>query len=97
MRSLLFVILTTYTFSSYAEIELLYNERPPYLSYVNGTLSGLTATPTIEAFKKANIEFKLRKVPTKRQLHIIKENGSKACAIGWFKKPERELLAVSVP
>lgn len=71
-------------------ISLLYNERPPYqISHADGSVSGLTATPVMEAFRNAGIAFSWEKIPTNRQLSMIKENLVPVCGIGWFKNPDR--------
>lgn len=76
------------------EIALLYSERPPYLiSQKDSSASGLTGTPASEAIKKAGFTIEWIQIPTSRQLEILKRNEKKACAIGWFKNPEREKFA----
>ena len=75
-------------------IQLYYYERIPYAVADNqGGVSGLTATPAAEAFKKAGIPFQWKAMPFKRQLVTIKHNKKRACGIGWFKNPEREAFA----
>ena len=75
-------------------IILNYNERPPYLvTAADGSASGLTATPAANAFKAAGIPVVWSKLPTNRQLALVREGGGMNCAIGWFKNPEREQYA----
>ncbi len=75
-------------------IALLYNDRPPYaVSQPDGSVEGLTATPAANAFKSAAIPFKWVKLPTNRQLSLVKESTGMNCALGWFKNPEREQFA----
>lgn len=72
-------------------IEVMIFERPPY--YVvqpGGAVTGIVAKPAENAFKEAGVDFKWDIVAANRQLKIIKENSHKTCAVGWFKKPERE-------
>jgi len=72
-------------------ILLFYEQRPPYVAASkDGTVKGLTATPSANAFRSAKLPFKWKVMPFKRQLAVFKENKIKACGIGWFKKPERE-------
>jgi polar amino acid transport system substrate-binding protein len=72
---------------------LSYNERPPYLVPApDGSATGLTGTPAANAFKTAGIAVTWSKVPTTRQMALVKEPGMN-CAIGWFKNPEREQFA----
>lgn len=76
------------------KIALYYNDRPPYLvPEADGSASGLTGTPSGNAFKNAGVPFVWAKVPTNRQLLNIKKNEAMECGIGWFKNPERELFA----
>lgn len=75
-------------------VTLLYNDRPPYLvSQPDGSATGLTATPAANAFKAAGIPFTWSKLPTNRQLALVKGDAGMHCAIGWFRKPEREEFA----
>ena len=76
-------------------IQVYFEERIPYaVSEDDGSVVGLTATPTTTAFRDAGIQFLWKKMPFKRQLQTIKYNKKKACGIGWFKKPEREEFAI---
>jgi polar amino acid transport system substrate-binding protein len=74
-------------------VTLSYNERPPYLIPApDGSATGLTGTPAAQAFKAAGIAVTWPKVPTTRQMALVKDAGMN-CAIGWFKNPEREQFA----
>jgi len=72
---------------------LYYNERPPYL--VTGTQAGkvvgLTADPAAMAVESAGFVPRWTPMPTTRQLVTMREGQVPACAVGWFKNPEREL------
>lgn len=94
-RFLLFLCLSSPLSGSAQEaITLNYNERPPYLiPGADGSASGLTATPAANAFKAAGISVVWAKLPTNRQLALVKESMGMNCAIGWFKNPEREQFA----
>lgn len=75
-------------------IRLYYFERIPYaVKDSQGEVSGLYATPAANAFKNARIPFQWKNMPFKRQLVTIKHNKERACGIGWFKTPEREVFA----
>jgi uncharacterized protein (TIGR02285 family) len=75
-------------------IPLYFNDRPPYLVPApDGSASGLTGTPSAQAFNNAGIAFVWAKMPTNRQLMSIKMNSAMGCAVGWFKTPEREQYA----
>lgn len=75
-------------------LDLYYNERPPYLvSALDGSVSGLTATPAAESFREAGIAFQWMRLPSNRQLALLKDNHRPACAVGWFRNAEREHFA----
>jgi polar amino acid transport system substrate-binding protein len=75
-------------------VELMYNDRPPYIvAQADGSAMGLTATPAINAFRRAGISVEWKRVPTNRQLTIIGQGSGNDCAIGWFKNAERERFA----
>lgn len=74
-------------------VELYYFARPPYAAQLAGgsdVVSGLTATPAAQAFKAAGIPFRWVELPTMRQLVTLKDHPRAACAVGWFRNPERE-------
>lgn len=73
-------------------IELYYFERPPYVAQRAGgaDVDGLTATPAAQAFEAAGIAFRWVELPTMRQLVTLKDSPRAACAVGWFRNPERE-------
>lgn len=73
-------------------LSLYFFERPPYVVHRAGSeeVSGLTATPAAQAFKTASIAFRWVEMPTVRQLVTLKDSPIPACAVGWFKNPERE-------
>jgi polar amino acid transport system substrate-binding protein len=75
-------------------LSLYFFERPPYVVQRAGSedVTGLTATPAAQAFRAAGIAFQWVMLPTVRQLVTMKENSAHpACAVGWFKNPDREL------
>jgi ABC-type amino acid transport substrate-binding protein len=75
-------------------IHVAYSERPPYMmAQDDGTPTGLTGAPAAAAFKAAGIPVQWHKVPTNRQLFMVKDHGSPSCAIGWFAVPERQQFA----
>lgn len=93
MKSILIFLMAAFkiTPSLAAEaINLHYNTRPPYVELKDGELVGLTASPTVKAFKSAEISFKQSEMPAVRFLEIIKLNAEPTCGINWFKNPERE-------
>jgi uncharacterized protein (TIGR02285 family) len=75
-------------------VMLYYNDRPPYIvALADGSAAGLTATPAGNAFRSAGVPVVWKKMPTNRQLAVIRENAGRECAVGWFKNPEREQFA----
>lgn len=74
-------------------VELYYFERPPYVAHRPGSteVAGLTATPAAQAFKAAGVAHRWVELPTVRQLVTLKDSTRPACAVGWFRNPEREL------
>ncbi|MRX09066.1 transporter substrate-binding domain-containing protein [Pseudoduganella sp. FT25W] len=71
-------------------IHVAYSERPPYMiTQADGTPAGLTGAPAAAAFRNAHIPVQWHKVPTNRQLMMVKDQTSPSCAIGWFNTPER--------
>lgn len=71
-------------------IVVYYHERRPYYVTTPNQVHGLIADRVNWVFKDAGIPFVWRKIPAKRQLEIIRNNEQRACAVGWFKTPERE-------
>lgn len=74
-------------------VALHYNSRPPYLIVQEGTLSGLTGSAAIAAFKASGVPFVIKETPAARQLKVVKDNEGMDCGVGWFKNPEREAYA----
>lgn len=75
-------------------VSLMYEVRAPYIvDNGDGTISGLTADPSVLAFERAGLDFKAVEIPTNRQLAVIRANKSPACGIGWFDRPERRTFA----
>ena len=72
-------------------LTIYYTERPPYLiTAPDGSVGGLTATPAGRAVHAAGLLVRWSKLPTNRQLAMVKDNKEIACAIGWFRNAERE-------
>ncbi|WP_374583069.1 hypothetical protein [Pseudoduganella sp.] len=75
-------------------ITVFYNVRPPYLvQQEDGAPAGLTGTPAQKAFTAARVQVHWSIMPTNRQIVMIRENGGRYCAIGWFQTPERDAFA----
>lgn len=73
-----------------AQIALMFYDRPPYMiAAADGSASGLSATPSEQAFKKAGISYNWNKLSSIRILEILRDNTIEACGVGWFKTEER--------
>ncbi|XOB63235.1 hypothetical protein ACMC56_05355 [Campylobacterota bacterium DY0563] len=72
---------------------IVYEERIPYVKNDSNSITGLVATPAIQALKYSGIKYQLKEKPSKRHLYEIKANINKICAVGWFKNIQREEFA----
>ncbi|RXK12242.1 hypothetical protein CP965_10755 [Halarcobacter mediterraneus] len=87
MRILIFILLT---FCIGNTLEIVFEQRKPYVEKTEDSIKGLVGKPIINALNKAQIEYILKEKPFKRQLYEIKSNTKEICALGWFKTKERE-------
>lgn len=73
-------------------LTIYYNERPPYLvtSSPADKVVGLTADPAAKAALDAGYVPRWTAMPSTRQLVMLGEGSVPACAVGWFRNPERE-------
>lgn len=71
-------------------IVVYYHERRPYYVTTPNQVHGLIADRVNWVFKDAGLPFVWVRTPAKRQLEIIRNNEQRACAVGWFKTPERD-------
>jgi polar amino acid transport system substrate-binding protein len=71
-------------------IVVYYHERRPYYVTTPNQVHGLIADRVNWVFRDAGINFIWRKAPARRQLEMIRNNEQRACAVGWYKTPERE-------
>ncbi len=70
-------------------IEVLYMERPPYYHTQNNQPAGFLLEQSLRAFRQAGVEVKIRSLPAKRILQIVREGQTQVAAIGWFKSKDR--------
>jgi len=74
-----------------AALALYFNERPPFnATGANGRVSGLTATPTASALRRAGIPFRWESTPLARQFALIERGDTYGCAVGLYRSPQRE-------
>lgn len=79
--------------NTFQKLNLYFNERAPYLeSRGNGRVEGLTASPANRALELASISYAWKKATAEQQLAVMNRNQEQACLVGWFKRPERELI-----
>lgn len=77
-----------------APLEIIYEERAPYVVKDKKSINGLVASPLMKALQEAGVEYTIEEQPSsKRHLYEIKANQKPLCAIGWFKNSERERYA----
>jgi polar amino acid transport system substrate-binding protein len=84
------------TGSVWAEDDLViyFHQRPPYSSkQADGSVKGITADIVTQAMSVAGIAYRWEELPSARQMEVLKRDQSKACGLGWFKRPEREAFA----
>jgi len=73
---------------------LFFHQRPPYAwADEANTVKGLVAEPAERALRQAGIDFSWVSMPSARQIETLKTNTVKACGVGWFQLPEREIFA----
>ncbi|WP_413203945.1 substrate-binding periplasmic protein [Rhodospirillum sp. A1_3_36] len=74
-------------------LKVLVFERPPYYeSRADGGYIGLVATPAKMAFDKAGIFFEWVQTQPNGHLRAIEANRGPLCALGWFKRADREVF-----
>ncbi len=78
---------------SQGSIIIHYHERPPYYIRQGSGVGGIIGDRINFVFEQAGIPLTWQISPAKRQLRIIKKNGGREGAAGWFKTPEREAFA----
>ncbi len=93
MKAVLFFFVFSSSLFSQA-LEVLYEERIPYVIKKVDSLEGLAADPLLKALEKSGISYKLKQKPSSRHLFEIKGDKKAVCAIGWFKNPQREMFAL---
>ncbi len=93
MKKLIFILFIFYFNTSLFALDIVYEERVPYIKKNGDTLSGLVGTVAMKALTQSKIDFVLKERPSKRHLTEIKSNQIQMCALGWFKNLERESFA----
>ena len=75
-------------------VTLYYYERPPYfITDGDGSISGLLAGPTRDAFDGAVIPYAFERTSVNRILEIIRDNAGRVCSPNWYMTAERARFA----
>lgn len=76
-------------------ITIYFHVRPPYAEPGAPVgVKGLLVSPVIKALNEAGLEAQWVEMPPARQTEEIKRAVEPACALGWFKRQEREEYAI---
>jgi len=73
-------------------LKVCYFERPPYYATIEGQPSGFLIHRVRQILTEAGLEFEFEQMPARRILHELSSGQEPACAVGWFKTPERERI-----
>lgn len=75
-------------------LTVLFHVRPPYSGYGDAQqVQGILIDPVLTALRSLDISVKWIETPPARQTEEIKRSAAPVCALGWFKRPEREKFA----
>jgi polar amino acid transport system substrate-binding protein len=76
------------------DLIIYFHQRPPYSAkQADGSVKGITADIVTQAMSVAGIPYRWEELPSARQMEVLKRDEGKACGLGWFKRPEREVFA----
>lgn len=77
-----------------APLTLLLFDRPPYYRLHDGhPAGGFLLILAQAAFDRAALDYVVQDMPPPRILATLRRNATPACAVGWFRTPEREGFA----
>lgn len=74
-------------------LKVLYFERPPYYTLVEGVPGGVLLNMARTILEAAGIEPEFQEMPAKRIIETIKTSREPVCSVGWFKTEERQRFA----
>jgi polar amino acid transport system substrate-binding protein len=75
-------------------LTVLFHVRPPYSGYGDAQqVAGLLIDPVNAALERLGMRANWIETPPARQTEEIKRAAGAVCALGWFKRPEREEFA----
>ncbi|MEC5387444.1 transporter substrate-binding domain-containing protein [Uliginosibacterium sp. H3] len=95
--SILLLAITTTAHPAAAEqaaLLMLFDVRPPFVSFDGKALQGSIGARAQAVLEKSGVAFELREVPVARQLLMVQQNLSPACAVARLKNVERLRLGV---
>jgi len=72
-----------------SEVQLHYQERPPYYQTHGDGPQGLVIGPLRQALRVSGLPHRFESTPALRQLQLIEQGDALVCGIGWFQNPER--------
>lgn len=88
-----FITLVTPSLAIAENIEYLFFELKPRMSYVDGKVEGDVATKAMEIFQRAGLTVSVTgELPAKRVLSLLQSEMKNRCSVGWFKTPAREAM-----
>jgi polar amino acid transport system substrate-binding protein len=73
-------------------LKAYYFERPPYYATLEEQPSGFLVHRARDILTQAEVDFEFESMPSRRILQELAATAVPACAVGWFKTPERERL-----
>jgi polar amino acid transport system substrate-binding protein len=98
IRFALAAMLALFVFTGVASAQdaliVYYHQRPPYsVQQADGSVQGILADIVSKAMTVSGIAYKWERLPSARQMAMIKRNQTPGCGLGWFKRPDREAFA----
>jgi polar amino acid transport system substrate-binding protein len=73
-------------------ITVYYTIRAPLIIKMNDDIGGIVGSPSVEAFRRANLPANFVELSLARQLIALEENTKPVCALNYFKRAEREKI-----
>jgi len=89
--ALLCLCLVSFSVTAGETVKLYYVERPPYMGKADGNkVVGLWVDIAEQAFTMAGVPHEWSSIPAARQIENIKGDVEPACAVGYYRSPDRE-------
>lgn len=87
--ALMFPLFATSIHAAEPPLLVLYDLRPPFVSFDGKRLQGSIGQRAQSALERSGLTFELREIPVPRQLLMIQQNLVPACAVARLKSVER--------